>query len=371
MQENKKIKAFLLIIVFILALNINAKTGINQVYAEENFAGELQVHYIDVGQGDSILIKALDDDSRHKMLIDAGQKWMGRDEVVPYLENLDIETIHMAVASHPHADHIGGFIEVFAAFEVEKIIASGYEHDTQTYQDYMEAIKKYKIEFVEGRAGMEKELTEGLNFEILHPVEPITEDIHYENIVGQMRYDDIGFIFTGDLEQRGERSILERGFNIENEVLKVGHHGSTTSTSQEFLNAVNPEVSVIQVGIDNRYGHPHEEIIHRLDDNNIEIYRTDFQDDIVITTNGENYEISEEAYGPELEKAETEEHKININTADHELLQDITGIGPAIAENIIEYRDKEGLFQDIEEIKNVSGIGEARFAEMEEEITLE
>ncbi len=374
MFKNKSRNIIIFSCVFILVFSTWG-AGFSNLHAEENleeyFTGELQAHYIDVGQGDCILIKAISEDERYKMLIDAGQEWMGRDEVVPYLESLEIETIHIAVATHPHADHIGGFIEIFDKFTVEKVIDSGYEHDTQTYQNYIDSIKQNEIRMVEGRSGMEKSLTEGLKFEIIHPYEPLTDDIHYENIVGQMRYNEIGFLFTGDLEQKGEAAILEKDYDIENEILKVGHHGSETSTTEKFLQAVEPEVSVIQVGTDNRYGHPAEKVINRLVEKDIEIYRTDYQGNIVISTDGENYEISEEPFDSDLDFTEEPEKLININTADNETLQEITGVGPAIAENIIDYREKYGSFQAIEEIKNVSGIGEARFEGMADEIKIQ
>ncbi len=377
-NKSKKKKSFMkLFVLFTIIISLsllNITTLQAEDHSDDNFTGELQVHYIDVGQGDSILIKAIDNDFRRKMLIDAGQKWKGRDEVVPYLEDLDIEIIHKAIATHPHADHIGGFIEVFANFSVKKVIDSGYEHDTLTYDNYITAIKENDIERIQGKAGMTKKLAEGLEFEIIHPTSTVTDDIHYENIVGQIEYKNMGFLFTGDLEVKGERSILARGHNIENQVLKVGHHGSSTSSSKEFLQAVNPEISVIQVGKDNRYGHPHQEIIEKLTEKNIDIYRTDYQGNIIVTTNGENYEISESPYDPErLSEKETEEGetRININTADFEKLQELTGVGPAIAENIIEYRENQGAFEEVSEIKKVSGIGEARFADMEDSIKVQ
>lgn len=242
-------------------------------------------------------------------------------------------------------------------------------HTTATFEEYLTVIDEKDIKFIEGRAGMKKELAPELFFEILNPKEPLTDDLHLENIVGQLRYDQVGFLFTGDIEADGEEEIINRSYDIENQILKVAHHGSSTSTTSEFLDAVNPEIAVIQVGEDNRYGHPADEVINRLANAGVEIYRNDYQGDIVVTTDGTSYSVDEEPYDPEDREEDTAD-KININTADHETLQEITGVGPSIADNIIEYRDTYGNFSMIEEIKEVSGIGEARFEDMKEEITI-
>ncbi len=337
------------------------------------FSGEIRAHFIDVGQGDSILIKAVDDNGRRKMLIDAGQSWHGRDSVVPYLKNLGIETIHLAVATHPHADHIGGFQHVFDNFDVKKIVDSGYEHDTQTYRNYLAAIEDIGIELVLGRAGMKKELAPGLYFEILNPVEPLSGGIHYNNIVGQIRYQKVGFMLTGDIEGQGEKAILDRNSDLENQILKVAHHGSSTSSIEEFLKAVNPEVAIIQAGLNNQYGHPHDEVVERLLNRGIEIYRTDLQGDIVVVSDGLNWLVNTAPYVPDEDNDNGDNDvggKININTAGFEELQLITGVGPVIAQNIIDYRETHGPFQRIEDIMNVSGIGEARFEAMKDEITV-
>ena len=290
------------------------------------------------------------------------------------LQDLGIETIHLAVATHPHADHIGGFQHIFDNFEVLKIVDSGYDHDTKTYQDYIAAIEDRGVELILGRAGMKKELAPGLYFEVLNPVGPLNGGIHYNNIVGHIRYDSVGFMLTGDIEDQGEGAILDGFADLENQILKVAHHGSSTSSAEEFLEAVNPEVAIIQAGIDNRYGHPHDEVIERLLSREVEIYRTDLQGDIVVVSDGLNWLVNTDPYLPDEDEDKGDNgeagSKININTATYEELQEITGVGPVIAQNIIDYREVHGPFQMIEDIMNVSGIGEARFEEMKNEITV-
>ncbi|MCK8817898.1 MBL fold metallo-hydrolase [Natroniella sulfidigena] len=379
-MKNKKIVLLIAIIAlvsFISACNNEKEVFAQQddiefeddhVEAEQEFNGEIRTHFIDVGQGDAILVKAIEGDDRHKMLIDAGTRSAGS-QVVEYLKDLDIEKIHLAVGTHAHADHIGGLIEVFETFDVKKVIDPGVEHTTITFADYLTAIYEEEIEFIVGRAGMSVGLAEGLDFEIIHPAEPLTDNLNDESIVGQLRYNDVGFLFTGDLEAAGEEEVLTRMDDLENQILKVGHHGSATSTNQDFLAAVNPEVAVIQSGIDNSYGHPADEVIDRLAGAEVDIYRNDYQGDVVISTDGVDYWIEDNPYQPD-QKEEKMTDKISINTADYEKLQEITGVGPAIAENIIDYRQTRSGFNSIEEIKNISGIGEVRFKNMKDEIKI-
>ena len=205
-------------------------------------------------------------------------------------------------------------------------------------------------------------------------IESLSGGIHYNNIVGQLRYDRVGFMLTGDIEAEGEWAILERFKDLENQILKVAHHGSSTSSTEEFLEAVKPEVAVIQAGFNNQYGHPHDEVIDRFMSREIEIYRTDLQGDIVVVSDGLNWLVNTDPYLPDEDddKGDNGEavSKININTACYEELQEITGVGPVIAQNIIDYREAYGPFQRIEDIMNVSGIGEARFEAMKDEITV-
>ncbi len=349
---------------------------------------EVRVHFIDVGQGDSILIKAYQEGTRRKMLVDAGQRWKGRDNVVPYLNELGIDTIHVAVGTHPHADHIGGLIEVFGSFTVQKVLDPGLEHDTQTYADYMNSIEEHDIELVEARSSMKVKLGEDIKFKVLNPAEPLRGDPHGDNITGRLRHEETALMLTGDMEAEVERKLLEgeSGGSLEADILKVGHHGSATSTTPEFLRAVDPEAAVIQVGKDNRYGHPDDEVLSRLLEAGLNIYRNDLQGTVVAVSDGRSFtfkeapldtgEIADDKDANDAEKTEVDaedvdDERININVAGFEELQEITGVGGAIAENIIDYRENLGPFTAIEDIMNVDGIAEGRFAEMEDEIKVE
>ncbi|WP_408956170.1 helix-hairpin-helix domain-containing protein [Natroniella sp. ANB-PHB2] len=215
---------------------------------------------------------------------------------------------------------------------------------------------------------MIRKLTSDVIFEILSPTEQTIKDLNNASIVGRLGYQDVSLMLTGDAEKDAESEMINNHNNLASTVLKVGHHGSNTSTTNDFLKEVNPEVAIIQVGADNRYGHPSQVVLNRLEQNGVDIYRTDQHGDILMITDGVNYSISHTST-TDLNQ-NTSSRKINVNTANHQKLQEITGVGPVVARKIIEYRTTYGAFKNIKEIKNISGIAEIRFEEMKDEITI-
>ena len=360
----RKVSCLLIFFLIFSLLSLNPEI----IEAENNPEGNLAVHYIDVGQGDAILIQTEDDKN---MLIDGGDRWdwIG-EKLTSYLYKQGVETVHAMVGTHPHADHIGGLPAVIENFAVKKVYDSGRVHTTRTYENYLRLIDKKDIPFVTPRRGEEIELG-GLTFEVLHPTEDIEDySLNDASIVLRLEYDNVSFLFTGDAEYEAEREIVESSKNPAADILKVGHHGSSTSTNDFFLEAVNPGAAIIQVGEDNRYGHPHDEVLEALEARNVDIYRNDLHGDVVVKTNGHQYwtEIAQE--GEPRAPPEDDADLININTAGENELQELHGIGPATAENIIEYREEHGGFDYIEEIKEVSGIGPATFEDIKDDITI-
>ncbi|MCK8826040.1 MBL fold metallo-hydrolase [Fuchsiella alkaliacetigena] len=326
------------------------------------FASELQVHFIDIGQGDAILIQTPEDKN---MLIDGGDRfnWVA-DRLTGYLEEQNVSTVHAIVGTHPHADHIGGLPAVIENFEVEKVYDSGRVHTTKTYEDYLRLIDRKDILFHTPRRGENIQLGE-LNFAVLHPGSGVERySLNNASIVLHLEYGDISFLFTGDVEKEAEKEILASDFDLEATVLKVAHHGSSSSTIPEFLEEVNPEVAVIQLGEDNRYGHPHDEVLERFKSSGVDVYRNDKHGNIVVKTDGDTYTINADI------EADIVQAKININIASKAELQELGGVGAAIAERIIEYRENVGSFERIEDIKKVNGIGSGRFEEIKDEITI-
>ncbi len=363
--KKHKIIISIFILLFLSTFLVNfVNDGNNQDFNET-----LRIHFIDVGQGDAVLIQNLKDNKN--MLIDGGDRWNRvADKLVSYLQDQDVKTVNTIVSTHPHADHIGGLPAVINNFDVEMIYDSGRVHTTKTYENYLNLIDKKNIPFQTPRRGEEIELG-NLVFEVRHPADEVSDySLNNASIVMRLEYHDVSFIFTGDIEYEAEMEILETDQSLAADVLKVSHHGSRTSTDEAFLQEVNPDIAVIQVGEDNRYGHPHNEILDRLEEYEIEIYRNDIHGDIVVSTDGKKILSQVQNEGDPRAPPEDDKEKININTADSDELQELWGVGTATAENIIEYRNEYGVFSYFEEIKEVRGIGDSTFENIKNDIIL-
>jgi competence protein ComEC len=246
--------------------------------------GELKVHFIDVGQGDSILI----DLGETEVLIDGGEKSPG---VVPYLNKYVDGPLEVMVATHPHADHIGGLIAVLNAFQVEQIWHNGDTSTSKTYTEFMSDVQSEGAQVHIGRRG-DKISAGELTFTILNPA-TLAGTTNNNSIVASLSYGNVDFLFTGDAEQEAEATMLAAS-DIpvpEVEILKVGHHGSRTASSKDFLAATSPEVTVYMAGKGNSYGHPHQETLDALAQICAKIYGTDVNSTIIITTDGATYTV--------------------------------------------------------------------------------
>lgn len=278
-SQNRFLRLFIAGIVFLFSSAFSCANDDN------NFIYE--VHFIDVGQGDAIYVST----PNKNLLVDGGRRNSG---VIDYLVALDIDTIHYIIGTHPHADHIGGLIGVYETFVVLEAIDPGVVHTTKTFNDYLTAIDESGAIFTVGKQEMEWQLSDDAYMYVLHPTNPSPRHLNDASIVARVVLGEISVMLTGDAEISSEEEMLASGQTLGSNILKVGHHGSRTSTSYDFLNAVNPEVSVIMVGEGNKYGHPHEEIIELLQDYGTEIYRTDTHGSIIISSDGYVYTISTE-----------------------------------------------------------------------------
>ncbi len=247
--------------------------------------GDLQIHVLDVGQGDAILILPPDDGA---MLIDGGNAGSG---VVEYLLAQGVERVDLMVATHPHADHIGGLVDVLEAMPVEEVVSNGQLHTTRTYERFLDAIAAAGVVYTEVGQGNTLQ-GEDLTLDVLHPSPDFAEDsLNNQSLVLRLVHGDVVFLFTGDAEREAEESMIASGQDIDATVLKVGHHGSRTASAPNFLKRVQPEVAIYSCGRDNSYGHPHAETLAALADAGAKIYGTDVNGTVVVTSDGTDYTV--------------------------------------------------------------------------------
>ncbi|KQL33344.1 MBL fold metallo-hydrolase [Psychrobacillus sp. FJAT-21963] len=244
----------------------------------------LEVHFIDVGQGDSILIKT---GNGKTMLVDGGEN--GND-VVSYLSSEGINNLDYVVATHPDQDHIGGLIDVLSYYKVGTFINSGKSHTTQTYAELLTSISDNKINYKVPKTGDKISLEENVDITVLHANENASDN-NDASIVIKVTYGQVSFMLTGDADSGIEEEIYNK-FNVEATVLKAGHHGSDTSSSKAFIQRVKPKVTILSYGGDNSYGHPHSGVVNNLKSVSSKVYATADYCDIVVTTNGFTYNVS-------------------------------------------------------------------------------
>lgn len=267
-------------------INKPDRTGKNQT-EEQNKpeitkpSSPLKVHFIDVGQADSILIQ----NGSNIMLIDAGNN-SDDQAIVDYIKKLNITKFDYVIGTHPHEDHIGGLDTVINNFKVDKIMMPKVSHNTKTFEDVLLAIKNKDLKVTTPITGADFELGDA-KFTILAPNSDSYDNLNDYSVVLKLIHGNNSFLFTGDAEKISEDEVLRKYKDqLKSDVLKVGHHGSTTSSSPAFIKAVSPKHSIISVGKDNSYGHPDNIVLNRLKTYG-EIYRTDQDGTIIATSDGE------------------------------------------------------------------------------------
>ncbi len=254
---------------------------------------EVKVIVLDVGQGDSILILT---PGGKVALVDAGEPGDGK-VILAALKKYGVDHIDLLVATHAHADHIGAADEVIRGVPVANVLYSGVPNTTKNYEDFLKAVDEKKIPLLRAEPGQSFELGGGARMLVLAPIEPFfrKEDLrsggnepNANSVVTRLDYGEFSILLTGDAEEQTERErLIKNGANIRATVLKVGHHGSKYATSEDFLKRGEFRYAIISAGLDNRYGHPSQEVLDRLKAAGIKIYRTDFQGEVVISTRGQ------------------------------------------------------------------------------------
>ncbi|MCD6413055.1 MAG: MBL fold metallo-hydrolase [Elusimicrobia bacterium] len=259
----------------------------------------LRVTFVDVGQGDCEFIRT---PGGKTILVDAGPGATeydnfdaGKKIVVPYLKSLKVKKIDYVVMSHAHNDHIGGLRAVLKNFPVGNFVDPGFDYPSWVYEDILKLVDKKKIKYVEAHAGDVFKWDKYCRIEVFNPPEKYFRggsEANENSIILKLTYKKVSFLFTGDAERKAERFVVK---HFKDELmctfLKVAHHGSATSTSQEFLDWSQPLVAVIEVGQGNRWGHPKREVLKRLKEYGCQIYRTDRNGFVEVITDGKKYKL--------------------------------------------------------------------------------
>ena len=318
----------------------------------------ISIYFLDVGQGDaSVIISS----SGQVAMIDSGPN---EKLILNHLKNLNISHIDLLIATHAHADHITGMDKIIAKYKPRAFMDPGIPHTSLTYIRMINAIEKYNIKYYQSTA---RKIQLGLmNFSVLPSASPkiYVSEFNNNSVVIKLEYKNFSCLYTGDIERGRENQLVKiSSSNLESDIIKIPHHGSSTSSIPAFIKKVNPKVAIISCGQNNRYGHPNIKTLERLEKNGIDIYRTDTNGTILINTDGYNYEIIvEKSLSSKISKK-----VININLATLEDFIQLLGIDEMIANNLLLYRTLNNGFKYPEEIKMVLGIGVWEWEEWKEE----
>lgn len=294
MKKNKYL--FSLVAVLILASFLyfqvhNPEKPDEVISDKQNYEnGLLCVKYIDVGQGDSEFILLPNGET---ILIDAGESSSGKN-VISAVKEMSVDKIDYLIATHPHADHIGGMPEVIDSFDIGRIYMPKTEYSSKTYLTLLEKIDEKNLKITAVKSGTQMISTDEVTAEFIAPTINEYDSLNDYSAVLRLTYGDTSFLFTGDSEIKSEQDMLSSGYDLSADVLKVGHHGSDTSSSEKFLSAVNPDYSIISCGINNKYSHPSAATLDKLSAINTKVFRTDKMGTITVYSDGHTIKIESE-----------------------------------------------------------------------------
>ncbi len=265
--------------------DVSTKESNNTVVG--NVSGNASFTFIDVGQGDSTLIQF----DGYDILVDAGEKSYG-DDVVRALKNANVDDLEFLVATHPHSDHIGGINEVLESFTVENFVMPDVVHTTTTYEKMLDSVIEKNINVVIPSQGEDLVDISGAKVKVISPEVKNDDNLNNYSICLRIDYGNTRLILTGDAEAKIEEMILDSGIDLSADIYQVGHHGSVTSNTLRFVEAMQPQISIISAGKNNDYGHPHDEVVDRLNGVGTTIYNTVDLSTIIITTDGDEIKVN-------------------------------------------------------------------------------
>lgn len=283
-MHNKIIHKLISIVIIICLFGIgctNNNSNSSNSKIKDSVKDKLIIHYINVGQGDCELIQYKD----KNMLIDSGPA-NSKNTLIKYLKSTGIKKLDYVIATHPHEDHIGNMSYIIKDFEIGEFIAPKISSTSSSYTTMIKSLKNKNLKIKVGKSGMKIDLHPNLKCELLAP-----NNINYENtnnysVVTKLSYKNNSFLFTGDAETLSENEMIKNNYDLKSNVIKLGHHGSNTASSQKFLNKVQPSLSIISCGKKNKYNHPSNETIEKLKKMNIKLYRTDLDGNIILFSDG-------------------------------------------------------------------------------------
>lgn len=305
MAKHKKIKKnikrnFLEILILLLAFLIfNNQDKIKNIFNQSNSQEQnqtsnintnndlLKIHYLDVGQGDSIFIELPNNET---MLIDAAESNQS-ENIINYLKNLNYQKIDYVIGTHPHTDHIGGLKDIINTFEIGKIYMPKVVSTTKTYENLLQTIKDKNLKINTAKAGTSIIDTDTLKINILAPNNDTYTELNNYSVVTKITYGTTKFLFMGDAEKLSENEIKE---DVTADVIKIGHHGSSTSSGINFIKKVNAKYGIISVGLNNKYNLPKEETITNWENSGTKIYLTSTNGTITAISDGTNIKIESE-----------------------------------------------------------------------------
>lgn len=303
MAKHKKIKKnikrnfFEILIILLAFLIINNQDKIKNLFNQNNNQNQndyinmnndlLKVHYLDVGQGDSIFIELPNNET---MLIDAAESYQS-ENIINYLKNLNYKKIDYVIGTHPHTDHIGGLKDIINTFEIGKIYMPKVVSTTKTYESLLMAIKDKNLKINTAKAGTSIIDTDTLKINILAPNSETYTELNNYSVVTKITYGTTKFLFMGDAEKLSENEIKE---DVSADVIKIGHHGSNTSSSIDFIKKVNAKYGIISVGLKNKYNLPKEETITNWENSGTKIYLTSTNGTVTAISDGTNIKIESE-----------------------------------------------------------------------------
>ncbi|MGE7948067.1 MBL fold metallo-hydrolase [Lysinibacillus sp. NPDC093688] len=280
---------------------------------------EMRVHFIDVGQGDSIFIES---PNGKTMLIDGGVKGAGQ-KVVSYLKELGVNKLDIVVATHPDADHIGGLIPVLNSIDIGQFYDSGKVHTSQTFEEMLTLIDTKNIPYNVPKTGDNIAFDDDINVKVLNANEHATDN-NDASIVLKLAYGNVSFLLTADAGIALEKEMMQE--DVKSTILKAGHHGSNTSSSAEFIQAVHPEVTILSYGEGNKYGHPHAEVVERLQAIGSKIYATAEVGTVIVSTNGVNYDLNSKEWSGNIASAPAPTTSESVDIVSKDLIEEIVGI---------------------------------------------